>query len=183
MPVAWRRQAHRIIHWPMTAVLNFAYGSNMLWQRIRERVPSAVPLGPVRLLGYQLHWHKVGKDRSGKCDIRPAADPASLVHGVLYRFHHSDKHLLNTAEGLGFGYDEIEVRVETAQGPLLALAYAATHIEPALRPFDWYQALVVAGAVEHGLPVDYVDALRRIEAQADADTARAALHFKLAGQG
>ncbi len=167
----------------MTPVLNFAYGSNMLWQRIRDRVPSAVPLGPARLPGYQLHWHKVGKDRSGKCDIRPAADPANLVHGVLYRFDRSDKPLLDAAEGLGYGYDEIEVQVETANGSSLALAYAATHIEPTLRPFDWYQALVVAGAVEHGLPVDYVDALRRIEAKADADAARAALHFKLAGQG
>ena len=166
----------------MTTVLNFAYGSNMLWQRIRERVPSAVPLGPARLAGYQLHWHKVGKDSSGKCDIRPAADPGMLVHGVLYRFHRSDKHLLDIAEGLGFGYDEIEVRVETAHGTLVALAYAATHIEPTLRPYDWYQALVVAGAIEHGLPTDYVAALRRIEAIADADAQRAAVHFKLAGR-
>ena len=166
----------------MRTVLNFAYGSNMLWQRILQRVPSATPQGVARLHGYQLHWHKVGQDRSGKCDIRPAADPASLVHGVLYRFDHAHKALLDEAEGLGHGYDEIEVQVETAQGPALALAYAASHIETTLRPFDWYQALVVAGAIEHGLPVDYVETLRRIEARADTDTARAALHFALAGR-
>lgn len=48
--------------------LNFAYGSNMLTDRLRERVPSARPVAVARLAGHSLRWHKVSIDGSGKCD-------------------------------------------------------------------------------------------------------------------
>ena len=152
----------------------------MLWKRIAQRVPSARPVGTATLHGHVLHWHKAGRDGSGKCDIVPTASPGCLVHGVLYELARDEKYLLDAAEGLGQGYDEEEVSVETAFGPALAWTYRATATDPRLLPFTWYRALVVAGAREHGLPADYIQALAAVRAREDSDAARASLHWALA---
>jgi gamma-glutamylcyclotransferase len=47
------------------------------------------------------------------------------------------------------------------------------HIDTAGVPFDWYRDLVVAGAVEHGLPPSYVEELAQIPAVSDPYPARA----------
>ena len=49
----------------------------------------------------------------------------------------------------------------------------ASHIDPGLRPFDWYKALVAAGARRHGFPQPYRDAIESVSAQPDSDDARA----------
>jgi hypothetical protein len=46
----------------------FAYGSNMETARLRERMPSAKPLGVAKLSGHELRFHKRSKDGSGKCN-------------------------------------------------------------------------------------------------------------------
>lgn len=161
------------------ALLNFAYGSNMLSARLRQRVSGARLIGAATLRAHVLRWHKVAKDGSGKCDIVPA-EPGSVVHGVLYEIPAHEKQHLDRAEGLGFGYEEKHVLVECKEGMLKATAYVATHVDASLLPFTWYRALVIAGAVEHGLPIAYVDGLCAIDAKLDADAHRHALHMALA---
>jgi hypothetical protein len=161
------------------AHLNFAYGSNMLSARLRQRVPGALLIGAVMLHVHALRWHKVAKDGSGKCDIVPA-EPASVVHGVLYEIPAQEKQHLDRAEGLGFGYAEKDILVECRTAMLTATAYVATHVDESILPFTWYRALVIAGAVEHGLPIEYVDGLRAIDAKLDADAQRHAQHMALA---
>ena len=138
--------------------LYFAYGSNMSSERLRGRTPSAVSLGRARLAHHGLRWHKLGRDGSGKCDIEPADTPGESVWGVLYEIGCADKHALDTVEGLGVGYNEQTVRVETADGVEKALTYKARpdKIDPTLRPLAWYKAHVLLGAREHGLPDRYV---------------------------
>ncbi|MDH5338704.1 MAG: gamma-glutamylcyclotransferase [Rubrivivax sp.] len=166
----------------MSVIVNFSYGSNMLARRIAQRVPSARPVQRAVLQGYELRWHKVGQDGSGKCDIVRSERPGSVVHGVLYQFARDEKHLLDAAEGLGRGYDERQVSVEGDSGIVHAWAYVATATDPQRLPFNWYRALVVAGAMEHGLPAPYVQSLRATPAVDDADVGRARLHFALAGR-
>ncbi|MEJ2388678.1 MAG: gamma-glutamylcyclotransferase, partial [Chromatiaceae bacterium] len=60
-----------------------------------------------------------------------------------------------------------------------AKAYVATAIEPNLRPYDWYKGLVVAGAMENGLPPAYVEWLRTFDSQPDPDAARREHNEKL----
>ncbi len=43
-----------------------------------------------------------------------------------------------------------------------------------MRPYHWYKALVVAGAVEHNLPKNYVEWLRVFESTEDPDAYRRA---------
>jgi hypothetical protein len=123
----------------------FAYGSNLLTSRLKARTPSARPVGIATLPGWQLHFHKVGSDGSGKGDIVPAAD--AVVTGVIYRLRARELWRLDLAEGAGYRRRRIAVcigerwhRCET---------YVATHTDPELLPYDWYRALILAGLLEH----------------------------------
>ena len=68
--------------------LYFAYGSNMLVERITAptRVPGAVAMGAAGLEGYQLSFGKLSirtsGHRTGKCDI--VEQSGGAVYGVLY---------------------------------------------------------------------------------------------------
>ena len=46
----------------------FAYGSNLLHQRLQARTPSARPLFTGTLTEHDLRFHKIGDDNSGKAD-------------------------------------------------------------------------------------------------------------------
>ena len=157
--------------------LYFAYGSNMLTRRLLGRTPSARTVGVATLPGHELRWHKVSKDGSGKCDIVPAAAD-SVVYGVLYEIALTDKAALDIAEGLGWGYQQVQLEVLSDIGPLLALSYQATNIDHGTRPYDWYKALVVAGAQEHSLAASYVQALEAVQAVKDWDGERAAENLR-----
>ena len=144
-------------------------------------MPGARARGVALLRDHELRWHKVAKDGSGKCDIVEVRSPSSLVFGVLCEIPDDEKASLDRAEGLGQGYEEKEVALELADRRVAALAYVATNIRPDILPYSWYKALVVAGAIEHGLPTDYLRVLRAVRAAQDADAARHAKHMALAG--
>ena len=166
-----------------TTFLNFAYGSNMLTRRLQERVPSARPISIASLTGYELRWHKVSQDHSGKCDVVQVETPQVKVLGIVYEILTSEKASLDAAEGLGNGYDEKQVVLETKGGTMQAQAYFATNIDPSQLPYTWYKALVVAGAKEHGLPAAYVSKLEAVAAKVDANAQRAAKNFAIANDG
>ncbi|ARS27579.1 gamma-glutamylcyclotransferase family protein [Sphingomonas sp. KC8] len=151
--------------------VSFAYGSNMPVARLRERCPSARAIGIAELPGHELRWHKRSRDGSGKCDIFASAADVSVL-GVLYEIAAHEKRALDRAEGLGAGYEEIEVEVLCGGSPITAKVYRATDTDPALRPYTWYRALVIAGAREHGLPASYITRLESVPADEDQDRVR-----------
>lgn len=162
-----------------THFLYFAYGSNLLTRRLRERTPSAEPLGWGMVPGHGLRWHMASLDGSGKCDIVDDAATHLPVHGVVYRIAREDKAALDRAESLGVGYREAQVVVRVGARTLAACVYRALRTDAALRPYDWYHALVLAGAREHGLPPGYVAQLVSVPTQGDPDPERAQRHFAL----
>lgn len=141
---------------------------------MRGRASSARRVAAATLPGYALRWSKKGVDGSGKCTIAVSPRDAIGVHGVLYGLSAKEKAELDVTEGLGTGYDEDSVTVETPAGPRQATTYvaAASHVDDSLTPYSWYRDLVVAGAVEAGLPDDYVRRLATAEAQQDPDAHR-----------
>lgn len=159
--------------------VTFAYGSNMLAARLRERCPSARAIGIAELPGHELRWHKRSNQKSGKCDI--VASDTGSVFGVLYEINAQEQGALDRAEGLGAGYEEIEIEVLCGSERVNAKAYRATNTDPALRPFTWYRALVIAGAKEHGLPASYIAGLESVPADQDADRARHDRNMALIG--
>ena len=157
----------------------FAYGSNLLSRRLRERTPSARTIGPAVLRGHELRWHKAATDGSGKCDAVPVDDADACVHGVVYEIILKEKPRLDAAETLGTGYAEKEIPVEMKDGRLNAWTYYAIRTDPSAVPYDWYKALVVSGAREQALPPGYVALLENVPAKIDPDPKRAAWHFRL----
>ena len=154
----------------------FAYGSNMPRARLVERVGEVELLGPARLDAHRLHFHKRGRDGSGKCDVAPADD---VVHGALFLLEPAQLQRLHDFEGAG--YECVCVGVRLGSDVLEARTYRAlpAHVDPGLLPFDWYLDLVRAGAEQLGLPARYRSQLASIRATPDPDTERAARHRAL----
>lgn len=154
----------------MAMLLYFAYGSNMLRERLVARVSTAraVAVGVVR--DYRLDFAKVSKDESGKGDI--VSSIGGEVWGVLYEFDASQKADLDKHEGPH--YLAREVVVSTTEGDQAAWAYTAQphRRDPSKVPYDWYLALVVAGARQGRLPAAYIQTLENTLFSADADECR-----------
>jgi cation transport regulator ChaC len=127
--------------------LYFAYGANMFSRRLKETIASsavAVDIGFVQ--GRRFSFGKVSRDGSGKCDIEATNNAKDRAYGVLYRINTKEKSDLAKAEGVGIGYSEANIQIVTAAGTQSAVAYVASYKEPVLRPYQWYKAMVNAGA-------------------------------------
>lgn len=159
----------------------FAYGSNMLTRRLTaaDRAPSAKPVGIGYVEGRRLTFDKAGQDGSGKCDAEATGNRTDRVYGVMFEIAVTDKAALDKAESLGKGYAEELVEVVTVTGHVQFHTYIAIKKEPGLRPYHWYKAIPVAGAVEHGLPSDYVEWLKAFESIEDPKPERHAKHEAL----
>lgn len=154
--------------------LYFAYGVNMLSRKIRDIAPSAVAIDIGFIQGRRFTFGKVSRYGSGECDIEATNNLNNRVYGVLYKIDVNDKASLNEAEGLGEGYSEANVHVVTSTDTSIAATHVASYKEAGRRPYQWYKAFVIAGAIEHGLPVEYIEWLRIFEAQADPNDDRRA---------
>lgn len=146
----------------------------MLTGKLRVRSPSARLLGIARLEKFALQWNKRSRDGSGKCSINETGRPEDLVWGVVYEMSGDDKRALDRFEGLGKGYSEREVVVLLNGSATPVPAYYATDIDAATQPYDWYKEQVIAGALQHGLPAEYVGLLKATTCVVDPDPNRAA---------
>lgn len=156
----------------------FAYGANVHPGWLRRRIPAAEVVGPATLPCHRIAFHKRGRDGAGKSNAWYTGDPSDRLPGVLYRLPAHDFQLLGAA---GAGYVAAEVMIETAAGPLPALTWRAdpAQIQEGLRPWDWYVALIRAGAALHGLPEAHRRWLASVPCDLDPDRDRAAVAFAL----
>ncbi len=154
----------------------FGYGSNMLIPRIRSRVPSAQPVTTARLDNYVLRFHKRSRDGSGKCNIVP--DDTNSVYGVVFDVAPTDLEALDEAEQQGRRYRRQDVTVRGENTTVEAFAYVAEsfYVDDSLLPYEWYHALVVAGARQHGLPESYVAQVASVRTCPDPDQTRREKH-------
>ncbi|MCG6868740.1 MAG: gamma-glutamylcyclotransferase [Gammaproteobacteria bacterium] len=106
-----------------TRLRYFAYGSNLLPQRLRERAPSARLVGSGHVDGRTLRFHKLGGDGSGKCDCHATGDPNDRLWGAVYEMDAHEKPDLDAVEGPG--YTAIEVEVSLSSSRLTAYTYVA----------------------------------------------------------
>ena len=153
----------------------FAYGSNLCQARLRRRVSGVILVSVARLDGFVLRWDKRSKDGSGKARVHRAPRGEGAVFGAVFQIPETQKPLLDQVEGLGFGYEELDVQVRAPGGfPLPAWTYIAMpdDVDNSCIPYDWYRELVVCGAQSLGLPGAYIDTLRSVSSRRDADHAR-----------
>jgi gamma-glutamylcyclotransferase (GGCT)/AIG2-like uncharacterized protein YtfP len=153
----------------------FAYGSNLHPERMRRRVPSAQPVGCAVLTGHLLRFHKHSlTDGSGKCDAHYTGRVQDRVYGAVYSLAAAEKAALDAVEGPGY---EVAERVVIQAGTQRAVFLYRARPEAVLadlEPYDWYHALVVAGARHHGLPEPYIARIDSVATRADPDAERAA---------
>jgi gamma-glutamylcyclotransferase (GGCT)/AIG2-like uncharacterized protein YtfP len=136
--------------------LYFAYGSNLASRRLLARAPGARARGRAHLAGFRLVADKPGRDGSAKLNIVSA--PAGSVWGALWELREEDLVALDRFEG---GYERVAVRVESGTDALEATTYASSlRGEPGL--LRDYKALVLEGAREQGLPVEWIAALESL---------------------
>lgn len=150
--------------------LYFAYGSNMLPARLLARCPSARALGLAHAQDYDLAFSKKSKDGSGKATLVPAVN--RITSGVLFEIALTERAALDRAEGAGQGYDRVDdftVLLDGNDRPSGATTYLAASHEMALRPYDWYLALIIAGAQYQGLGDLEIERLRQVAHVIDND--------------
>ena len=159
----------------MNTLVYFAYGSNMLTQRLQARCKSARAKGMASVTGYRLAFSKRSTDGSGKATL--VADPDGQVIGAAFEIAADDVKELDRIEGRGKGYERIEELAALSypdRQPITVTAYIAQDdfLDPALQPYDWYRDLVLKGAEQQLLPDSYLATLRAIPALADPDPMR-----------
>lgn len=156
----------------MTHLVYFAYGSNMLRERLDARCPHVRLLGNAVLDDHRLTFDQFSHvDGSGKGGIVPV--PGEQVPGVLWTLPPGDLPALDLAESAGRGYERTGVTVTRADGETMeAITYRPIDLREDLQPWDWYLALVVAGAEQQDLPDAHVSRLREVRAAVDPEHER-----------
>jgi cation transport regulator ChaC len=168
--------------------LYFGYGSNMLTRRLADprRAPTARAVGIGYVEKHKLTFDKISRGtelNSGKCDMEATGNEGERVYGVLFSISTKDEAALDREEGLDRGYrKDRRVKVITADGEKTAVAYIATEKDPALLPYHWYRDFVIEGALEHGLPDEYVTWLRAFRSQPDPDRGRREENERILGE-
>jgi gamma-glutamylcyclotransferase len=88
----------------------FAYGSNLMAERMRERGVELVSARPAVLRDHRLAVDRAGGDGAGRASLTRLL--GGQVHGVLYELAPGG---LEALEGLEPGYDVVDVLVECSR--------------------------------------------------------------------
>ncbi|XP_077404783.1 gamma-glutamylcyclotransferase a [Vanacampus margaritifer] len=145
----------------------FAFGSNMLKERLHLENPSATFLDTGRLKDYHLDFGMWGKNtesswHGGVATIRE--NPGSEVWGVIWTISRDHLDSLDHQEGVHRGiYSPLEIRVESSNhGEMLCRTYQMNNFH-ARTTSPQYKQVVYWGAEQNGLPEDYVDRLLAVQ--------------------
>ncbi|KAM4630123.1 gamma-glutamylcyclotransferase a [Polymixia lowei] len=142
----------------------FAFGSNLLKERLQLANPSAIFHCTGRLQDYVLKFglwkeHVDNRWHGGVATIEFC--PGGEVWGVVWTMSNVNLISLDNQEGVNAGiYSPLDVTVETEDGLMLCRTYQMNNFTSCL-PSPQYKQVVCLGAEQNGLPVEY---LRRLEA-------------------
>lgn len=140
----------------------------MLTKRLKKRCPGAVLTKRAYADDWAIEFNKPSIDCSGKATLRRKT--GSQTPGMLFKIPEAEVCCLDKCEGVGKGYERCDTfSVQLAEdGKIVQVAtYLATRFKPDCVPYDWYLALVIAGAHEHKLEKDYQAMLRHVAYKAD----------------
>ncbi|KAK3511797.1 hypothetical protein QTP70_023182 [Hemibagrus guttatus] len=146
--------------------LYFAFGSNLLKERLQLKNPSAVFHSVARLQGYVLQFGLWGENvisswNGGVATIEECPDED--ICGVVWKMANEDLVSLDKQEGVDKGiYSPMEVTVETEAGPLLCRTYKMNNFRPCA-PSPQYKEVICLGAQQNGLPEYYIKKLQAVK--------------------
>ena len=154
----------------------FAYGSNMQSATLSGRRGIQFQHAVAgRVTGWRLVLDKPPLVSIGESFANIVPAPGGEVMGVLYDISAADMEHIDVSEGVLLGnYRRIEIAaipLAEPQQPMAAFTLTSEHRDPNLQPSTRYMELLIAGALEHGLPAEYVEFLRRIPARPESPEA------------
>ena len=147
----------------------FAYGSNMaraIFVETRRMEPLETLSG--WLDGYRLSFNiPIGPGERGVANV--IAEPDGRTHGVVYQLTHADFERLDASEGVSFGlYRRIPVNIVTAKrGVIEAWTYRSSVVTDGRKPSLRYRQLLIDGARENELPLEYLQYLEALDLALD----------------
>ncbi|XP_005797408.1 gamma-glutamylcyclotransferase-like [Xiphophorus maculatus] len=144
----------------------FAFGSNLLRERLQLNNPSAAFVSTGRLKDYKLNFglweeHVENAWHGGVATIE--ACPGEEVWGVIWTLSNENLPTLDKQEGVSRGiYSPLEVSVEIDDGVLQCRTYQMNNFH-ASPPSPQYKQVVCLGAEQNGLPREYLNRLEAIQ--------------------
>ncbi|SVD31126.1 uncharacterized protein METZ01_LOCUS383980 [marine metagenome] len=143
-----------------------------------RRCPTAEKKSNCKIKKHRLRFWKKSRDGSGKCYIEYTGNDEDVVYGVLFYIDEIDHGYLSKEEGAtskNSGYKEKKVSVITDDGEEQAFTYTINgedKIDKTRKPYSWYKKQVVQGAIENGLPEDYIKKIEAFESIQDMNEKR-----------
>jgi gamma-glutamylcyclotransferase len=146
----------------------FAYGSNMnrgIFEGRRSMRP--IKAQPAVLEDYRLCFNlAIGPGERGVANLE--ARPGACTWGVLYLITVEQSEHLDRTEGVPRAYRRVPVSaIVDGSEQIAAFTYQSDKIGLGRKPSPRYIALLIQGAVQHGLPPGYLRYLRSFELAAD----------------
>ncbi|KAF7259821.1 hypothetical protein EG68_02840 [Paragonimus skrjabini miyazakii] len=138
----------------------FAYGSNLLRQRIQLRNRSAVYVGVGCLTNYVLVFGGKSEYWGGAtATIKPSL--TDCVYGVVWTLDDEDIASLDAQEGVPNHYSPFSVSVSVGEKVFTCRTYAL-NTEQEGPPSPYYLDIVLRGAIQSNLPEFYVERLKQV---------------------
>lgn len=157
-------------------MLYFAYGSNMDWEQMRRRCPSAEFVSIARLKDYRFAIARTSHSRGcGSAGV--LSQPGAAVWGVVYEIGANDWGPLDAAEDFvpgrernGYTRRECAVHADgNEEQPFFVSLYFPELEENPPLPNAEYKRLIVGGAKYWRLPRDYVRELEKMKVAEDGE--------------
>jgi gamma-glutamylcyclotransferase (GGCT)/AIG2-like uncharacterized protein YtfP len=148
----------------------FAYGSNMDWNQMRRRCPSARFIGVAVLPDHRLAFTRLSTTRG--CGVADAVEhKRRRVWGAVFDIDEGDLHRLDDSEGYqpgrrtnSYWRRSRQVLLEGDKTkPLTAAVYFAERQPHPPPPSKLYKALILRGAEHWKLPAAYIKTLSAIK--------------------
>jgi cation transport regulator ChaC len=164
---------------PESVIWYFAYGSNMQSATFRGRrgIEHRRALAAV-VEGWRVVFDKPPLLPMGQSFANLVLEPGAKAYGVLYEITPEDLSHVEVSEAVPLGnYRRVDVPARSLVsdvGRVLAVSLSSDRRDPELRPSIRYMAMVVEGALEHGLPAEVIEWLRSIPADEETEEARRA---------
>lgn len=130
--------------------------------------------------GFRLSFDKKGQDGSGKATL--TAKEHAVAYGAVFEIDMESKTALDSIEGDGYELMRLQIRSNGHVESAYAYLAKPGQINPELRPFGWYHALVVAGVRYWQFPQAYITDVLAVDRIADPCRERNEKHQRLLGE-
>jgi len=134
----------------------FAYGSNMNHQQMKKRCPSAKFICRGYIENYKFVYDGYSSFRSGAV-ANIIETKNSIVWGGLFEIDEKCRKNLGQCEGCPDCYKRKEVEVKTDKNETYKAWVYLREVEDEDKPSEEYRDVVKRGALDCGLPKDYID--------------------------